>query len=159
MARSRPVVATVFGVLNVALGGLGVMGWLLTIGRTFPFLARSGWRPAYRLWWVASHCVGLILAGVLVLAGVGLLTLKPWGRWVSIGYPICAIVFVIASAAVNALFLAAYGHVMWGAAAGLARVLAGLLYPVVLLVFMLHPTVAAALKEACAPQPGSAPPA
>jgi len=157
MARNKPVVATVFGVLNVALGGLGVMGWLWTIARTARFLARSGWRPGYRLWWVTSHCLGLILAGVLVLAGVGLLTLKPWGRWVSIGYSICAIVFVIASAAVNALLLAAHGHVVWGAAAGLARVLAGLLYPVVLLVFMLHPTVAAVLKEACAPQPGSGP--
>jgi len=152
MARNRPVVATVFGVLNIVFGGLAVLGVLWALARTGPLLVRSGWQPMHPLWWVASSCVRLLVSGVLVLAGVGLLTLRPWGRPLSIGYAIFAIAFVLATAVVNALLLAARGHVVWAAAAGLARMCVGLLYPVVLLVFMLHPSVAAALREASQPQ-------
>ncbi len=157
MARNRPVVATVFGVLNIVFGGLAVLGMLWALARVGPLLVRGitvEWErePMYPLWWVASSCVRLLVSGVLVLAGVGLLTLRPWGRPLSIGYAIFAIAFVLATAVVNALLLAARGHVVWAAAAGLARMCVGLLYPVVLLVFMLHPSVAAALREASQPQ-------
>ena len=52
-----------------------------------------------------SVLLGLVVCVVLVLAGVGLLRLRPWGRHLSIGYAVYAIIAGIVGLAINGYFL------------------------------------------------------
>jgi hypothetical protein len=166
----RPTAVTVFGVLNIVfavLGAIGVAASLMLFGSQAgaenPIVQLIHDNPTYALWMKFSASAGLVVCVLLMAAGIGLLMLKPWARGLSIFYGIYAIVMGIVGTAVNYFYLvqpiieraqqkqgpeaaAAIGGAIGGTIGGCV----GLIYPVLLLVFMTRPKIVAAFR----PTPG-----
>jgi hypothetical protein len=157
---SRPASLIVFGILNILFGVLGLCGMA---GSAAMFLVELPQDPAvpnpvlellktdatYRLFMQVSLVLGGLTALVLIVAGIGLLLTKGWGRTLSIGYAWYAIVAAIVGTIVTWTYLIqptmaaikdAQGPAAMGAAGGLVGGLLGgvfsLIYPVLLLIFM-----------------------
>ena len=152
----RPAVITVFGVLNIVFGGLGVLGTIVALVGLIVVGVGSGLPDGL----LESQSVLVAVLGfagevVLLASGVGLLMMRPWGRRLSIVYGIC----MVAVTAVHAAL--AIGKVqsatsMWlpyiygGIATGVATVGMilgfgfGLAYPLLLLIVMTRKGVAEA---------------
>jgi hypothetical protein len=101
--------------------------------------------------------LGLLTCIILLIAGLGLLCLKSWARKLSIAYAIYGIGMHILTTAVSSIFLVqpflknnqdsqAATIAIFGLIGGGVGVCLGLIYPILLLVFMLRPTVAAAFQ-------------
>jgi hypothetical protein len=122
--------------------------------------------PFYVAWQVEGFVVGLVLSALLVTAGVGLLRLRSWARSFSLVYAVVDILQTLLAASYTFVFyLPAYQeavrqtHYRTAQEAEIARVTAQsmgigmafgflltLAYPVVVLVIMLLPSVAAAFR-------------
>jgi len=171
----RPTSVTVFGILNIVFAALGIVSVLAmvalfaVVGNTSnnPVVQVIHNNPAYAAWMKFSIALGLLAAAVLLVAGIGLLILKPWARILSIAYAIYAIVMVLVSNVVNFIYvlqpLAQQAHeqsgpqaaaVMGGMIGGFFGSGLGLIYPILLLIFMFRPNVAAAF----CPQPSTSQP-
>lgn len=165
----RPTSVTVFGIVNIVFGSLGLACtpawafWLFT-----PVAAGAARNPTtelmrgetYRGVLIASIILSWIASGVLLAAGIGLLKERSWGRKLSVGYGVYSIAAQIVAALAN--FLLLVRPLMEAArhdrspeatsAATLAVVsnvggLVGLVFPVLLLVFMTRPYVVAFLER------------
>ncbi|HEY0455073.1 MAG TPA: hypothetical protein VGE41_01765 [Verrucomicrobiae bacterium] len=163
----RPTSATVFGVLNIIFAGFGLIGLL---GTLFLFTAAAPninnpvvklihENPTYAAFMKISIPLGIISSAVLLASGIGLLRLKNWARKLSIGYAIYALVFGLIGVAVNFLFLfrplieQASQHpgpetstAIGGAVAGTFGGCIGLIYPILLIIFMTRPKLVAAFQ-------------
>ncbi len=153
---NRPTSVTVFGVLNLVFGVLGLCGVgfaLVSLGMNAP-----GTNPVYDLmraspillyWTYASSVLGAIFTVILIVSGIGLLMDKGWGRLLGLAYAGFTILFGLLGLVVNAVFLfpglleladSSSPEVMGGAIGGMVGGFAGgclgLIYPVVLIVFM-----------------------
>ena len=89
----RPTSVTVFAILNLVFAALGVFGLIgsLTLFTTVdagnnPVVKIMQDNPGYKTWIMASIPLGLAACIVLLASGIGLLSLKPWARWLAIGY-------------------------------------------------------------------------
>lgn len=156
----KPTSIVVLGVLNLLFAVLGFFG---TVGSILILLGMNTSNPvywimqestAYRVFMYVSVPLGLIFIAVLALAGVGLLISKAWGRTATIVYAVYALVMGVIGGLVNAVFLvgplveqAAAGGgpeamgAAGGAAGGMIGTCFGLIYPIVLLVFMYRKNV------------------
>jgi hypothetical protein len=169
----RPTSVTVFGILNIVKAGFGIF---LAIPSIVLFLAPADSynpsikmlheNPAYAAWLKLSIPLGLLSCTILLVAGIGLLCLKSWARTLSIAYAIYGICMGILSTAVGSIFLIqpflknhqdsqAADTAMFGLIGGGIVVCLGLIYPILLLVFMLRPTVAAAFHPSVHSQPST----
>ena len=162
----RPASVTVFGVLNIVFAALGVMGIMASLAMfavssdsNNPVLNIVHENAAYATWLKVSIVLGFFSAVALLASGIGLLYLKPWARVLSIAYGVYAIVFGFLGIVMNFIFLvrpmleqargqhgpesaAALGGAIGGSIGGCL----GLIYPVLLLIFMCMPKVAAAFR-------------
>jgi hypothetical protein len=168
----RPASVTVFGILNIVFAALGVIGMVASI--VLFFLPASSSNPviklihestAYATWLKVCIVLGVMSSTALLAAGIGLLCLRSWARKLSIGYAIYAIVFGILGAVVNFIYLVqpmleqarqqqgpeAVGA-LGGAVGGSVGGCFGLIYPVLLLIFMTRPTVVAAFQPSAPAQ-------
>jgi hypothetical protein len=161
----RPASATTFGILNIIFAGLGVFGLvasitLLTVMDTRnPVVRIIQNNPAYAAWMKLSVPLGLLSCAILLTAGIGLLRMKNWARLLSIGYAIYAILFGIVGIVINFLFLVrpmleeashkqgpeAAGEIGGAIGGGIGGCI-GLVYPVLLLIFMTRPKLVAAFR-------------
>jgi hypothetical protein len=108
----RPTAVTVFGILNIIFGVLGLtctpVGLLMStftgsMMEDMPETAQmqqAPWlemmnNPAMKTYTYVSTALGMVAAALLLAAGIGLLKLRPWARMVSIGYAVYAILSVI----------------------------------------------------------------
>src|SRR6266516_4793284 len=156
LTMQRPASVTAFGILNIVFGVFGVFGLLgtmalfsFTYASTNPVVKIMQQNPAYTTWLKLTIPLGLLSCGVLLAAVIGLLRLKGWARKLSIVYGIYAIVFGIVGIVINFIFLlqplleqaaqkqgpeaaAAIGGAVGGTVGGCF----GLIYPILLLVFM-----------------------
>ena len=167
----RPVSVTVFGILNIVFAVLGVFGMIGTLvlfsmseasNNLVVRIMRES--PGYAAWLKLTIPFGLLACIVLLAAGIGLLRLKSWARKVSIGYAIYAIAFGLLGMVMNFIFLLrpmleeaqrrqgpeAAGAI-GGAVGGTIGGCFGLIYPIVLLIFMTRPKVAAAFLPPAVP--------
>ena len=180
----RPTSVTVFGILNIVFAVFGICGVLAIVTmftmmgmdlnnpafQNNPTMQAIQDSPAYAAWLKISVVLGLVAAAVLLAAGIGLLKLKPWARMLSIIYGIFEIVWIIIGTVVNFIFLvqpmlekahAAQGPeaagAIGGAIGGMFGGCIGIIYPVLLLIFMTRPKVVAAFRpqspEAFQPPP------
>ena len=163
----RPVAVTVFGWLNIGFGALGVICTPIQMlnmqmGSTFggaEFMDAFAYMetPAFKTYLMVSLVLGFIV--VLIVAGVGLLNLRPWARLFSIGYAIYSYVaMVVGSAITYSVMLPAFEEmeagdpfVRIGMMSGLGGACCGLVYPTVLLVFMFLPQVKQAFEPGVPP--------
>jgi magnesium-transporting ATPase (P-type) len=156
---NRPASITVFGVLNLVFGGLGVCGILGSfVVMLMPVNARGG-NPVmemmaenklYGAMQMVMMVFGFLATVVLIASGVGLLQSKMYGRTLAIGYSLYSFVSVILGTLVNTIFvflpllnkldampdgpnkMASIITVVSGIAGGVI----GLIYPSLLLYFM-----------------------
>jgi hypothetical protein len=167
----RPASVMVFGILNLVFGVLGLCGTVVSVGVLFfmpqnaqagnPVMELMASNPAYRLFNQVSIGLGFVATAVLIVAGIGLIRARPFGRTLSIGYSIYAILAGLAGLVVSYLFLvqplmeranaggagperaAAIGGMIGGLAGGCL----GQIYPILLLIFMCRRNVAEALQD------------
>jgi hypothetical protein len=121
MARRRPAVLTVMGILNIVFGSLGLLcnlcaglSLLLSLGGAMQAGQGQGGGnpfgedpemvaflraevPGYAAVRVIQVVVGLATCVVLILAGIGLLKMQRWGRMLSIAYSIVGILVTLGS--------------------------------------------------------------
>lgn len=175
----RPASLIVFGILDLVFGVLGICGTAASSAMVFVKLPRDPSMPnpvldliesdaTYRLVLQATLLLGTVASLVLIVAGIGLLLSRSWGRTLSIAYGWYAIVGAIFGVFINWFFLvqpllakakeaggAAEAGAIGGAIGGLAGGCLGLIFPIVLLVFMYRPAVRDALAGRAS---GSEPP-
>lgn len=162
----RPTPILVFGILNIIFAAFGAISVLMALilfnalpDSTNPVVQLIHTNAAYRNWMKFSVGLGTVVIPVLLAAGIGLLKLKPWARVLSILYGICAIVMVFAGGFINYFFLVqplmakaqtAQGPeaagAMAGAIGGTFGSCLGLVYPILLLIFMFRPNIIAAFQ-------------
>jgi len=175
----RPTSLTVFGILNIGFGALGLactpvglfsmefvnlftLGQDLPSSMTFPFQLLE--TPAYRTYLMVSTLLGMAASGVLIFAGVGLLKMRGWGRLLSIGYSLYAYLSLVAGFLVTVFFVwtpmlenlnrtsPLMRMSLVGSMSGATMgMCSGLIYPTVLLVFMFLPSVKAVFKPVLPP--------
>lgn len=165
-----PAAAKVFGILNILFGVLGIPCIAMSAVVLFiplgpemtkdnPALQLMEESALYRTFTQVGVVLGFIATVVLIVAGVGLLQLRPYGRTLSIGYGIYAIVAMILGMVVNVSFVfpvllekadvggpaaaGAYGGII----GGIGGTCLGAIYPVLLLYFMFRPNMVAAFKK------------
>lgn len=172
----RPTSLTVFGILNIVFALLGFCGIAVTLAG--PVIQKAAEKAAADAGQQANEdpgqkiqkaiaanqdlqLLGQIQAGlggiasiVLLIAGIGLLKMQPFGRTLSIGYAIYDILSKIVFMVINLILMmpvfetvqqeapeaagALGGLVMGGSACGLIFTL---IYPIVLLIFMMRSKV------------------
>jgi len=152
----RPTSIMVFGILNIVFGVLGFCGTASSLSMfvveddgsnpVIPLMRESA---LYQGFMYASIPLGLIASGALIASGIALLKDLPWGRTLAIIYGWYAIIGAIVGAIINALVLLppalerSAGQMtpedaglIGGALAGTCGALIGMIYPVLLLIFM-----------------------
>ncbi len=168
----KPTAATVLGIINILFGALGLCSVIGTVVLIFVPLnpAMTKDNPAlqlmeesafYRTFTQVGVLLGFVAMAALIGGGVGLLQLKPYGRTLSIGYGIYAVISVVLSTIINIVFVfpallekanaagggpaaaGAYGGIFGGTFGSCL----GLVYPVILLYFMFRPNMVAAFKK------------
>lgn len=165
----RPTSGTVFGILNIVFGSLGICGMIFTVGMLLvpqnpnvpnPVIEIMNENPGYRVFQNVGIGLGFIATTVLIVAGIGLLKLKPFGRKLSIGYGIYVIISALVGFVVNWIFLLgplmekmntlppgpAQAGAIGGLIGGVAGPCIGLVYPVLLLIFMFRKNVIEAYR-------------
>lgn len=153
----RPTSILVFGILNLVFGGLGLCA-PISLMQLFvdvpgqppnPVIERMKDDALLYNWIVVSTIIGLVLAVALIVAGIGLIREKAWGRSLSILYAWIAIVVGVVGTVVMAILLLVpmvqelsgqstpeeIGGVIGGVAGGIGGCF-GLIYPLLLLIFM-----------------------
>ena len=112
----RPTSVTVFGVLNILFGVLGLLGTAVNVLMMFvnvdaasvqanPILRIQQQQPFFAAMLKINVVLGFVASIALIIAGIGLLNMRSWARKVSIGYVIYSVVSVILFMALVAWFL------------------------------------------------------
>lgn len=146
----RPVPVTVFGILNIVFGSLGLLCMPLGLIGIFAMPNVMNAAVAVKAWMLVSSAVGFVCTILLITVGIGLLYLKAWARTGAVVYGWFAIIWGIVGmvASLGLIASGGYGHshsALPGAIGGIFGGLVGLIYPVLLIVFMRRPDV----RNAC----------
>ena len=168
----RPASVIVFGILNFVFAALGVIGLIASItllglpaDSNNPVIQFIHAGPGYAVWLKICIALGVLGFAFLLASGFGLLSLKPWARTASMVCAIYLIVFCAGGMLINLIFMdqpmlgpaqqqrafetiAAIGGPVSGTIGGLFW----LIYPLLLLAFMLQPKVMAAFRPPVSPQ-------
>jgi len=161
-----PASIKTFGILNLVFAGLGAIGLLFTWGMYFggmrfgprnPVVEIAHHSPTYMSF--LKWSILLSVLGILALAasGIGLLGMKLWGRKLAIVYAL----YGVGSAVVGLVMTQVYvlgplsethsAVAGAGSAGGYMGGILGIVYPVILLVFMMKRNVVLALTRASEP--------
>ncbi len=161
----RPASVTVFGVLNVVFGVLGLFGLAFSAVLLFavdvqpqPMNPLPVANPVWDMWTKVNLGLGGLAVIVLIASGAGLLNLRPWGRTAAIGYSVYAIVFGLLGIGMHWFFVVQptfdqlqggaepdfVAEAVAGSVGGLIGGCFGLIYPALLWFFMTRPRVVAA---------------
>jgi hypothetical protein len=168
----RPISVTVFAILTFVFAVFGAIGLIasfalfsLPADSNNPIIAFIHKCPGYAVWMKICIPAALLICAALLTVGIGMLFLKPWARPLAIAYAIYAIAFTFFGMALNLIFMAQpmleqarqqreFETIMaiGGPVSGTIGGLFWLMFPIVLLVFMLRPKVAATFRPPASPQ-------
>ena len=170
----RPTSVTVFGILNIGFAVSGMCGVAVTaaqpaIQQAMEQAAKDNGQevkqdpvqkllaadPKVRLIGNISTGSGVVVTLVLLISGVALLLMRPWGRTLSIVYAVYDILSKIALSALSFWFIQSAlegqeevpAEIPVGTLQGIfafsfgCSLIFGLVYPIVLLIFMFRTTV------------------
>lgn len=139
----KPTSVTVFGILNIVFGGLGLIctpfSLLLGVSAAQKTMEMTS---AYKMWTIASGFIGIGFSIWLLVLGIGLVTMKRWARSGSVIYACVAIVWTLVGVGINLAALslkwvsmpeAEMAGFMGGTFGGMCG---GMIYPILLLIFM-----------------------
>ncbi|QEG41193.1 hypothetical protein [Roseimaritima ulvae] len=168
-AEVKPTSITVFGILNIILGLLGLCGLAAAFAAFFIPTPPGNELPAtqlmqndaYRIFMYITIPLGFIATVALIAGGIGLLQGKGWGRTLSIGYAVYSIISGFLGLIVNVFLImlptlrmlpeldpgpekaGAIGGMVGGTFGGCI----GMIFPILLLYFMMRPNVKAYFQE------------
>lgn len=158
---TRPVTATVFGILNLVFGGFGFCGGVA--GAVVLFLINNGIidiemaeisnnqfeDPIYSMYLFGNTLVSVALTGVLIASGIGLLKFKPWGRRLGNYYAVLAIILGVVAIGMQIGYALVpnlgnldsmppqqQAAIISGSVGGTIGGCIGMIYPISLLVFL-----------------------
>lgn len=151
VAPQRPTAVTVFSILNIVFGSLGLI--CLPVSLLASFGITEMWDPStiVVVWIIFTNVIGLICTILLLTLGIELLRLKAWARRWTLGYGWFLIAWRVIVTVVNVLLIASgeFGYAeetLPGALGGTCGgLIGGLIYPVLLIIFMQKPGV----RDAC----------
>jgi hypothetical protein len=150
----RPTSVTVFGILSIVFGSLGLLCTPIALIGTFvsPQEMSLSSAPGYTPWLVICSLIGLAAAGWLLASGIGLLGLKRWGRRNAVAYGWFAIIWGILNTIVTLVIMLSGGvastpEAVGGYIGGACGGILALIYPILLLVFMTRPHVIEAFNR------------
>lgn len=157
LGNRKPTSITVFGIINVVFAAMGLCGFAWLLVTTFVpmpqgenILAEFTENPTYKTITLAQQGVAFLITILLLIAGIGLINGRPYGRRLSIAYAIVHIVFSLLTIGLNIAYImlpaVAKANdfpegtervtlMVAGSAAGIAPI-CGWLYPILLLIFM-----------------------
>lgn len=160
---NKPTSVVVFGILNVVFGGFGLLAIVFAILSLFLDLPKDPNNPiqqimedpTYKVLNIFMQVVGVVLAGLLLGSGIGLINGKLYGRRLAINYAIATMLFVLVGSAINIAYISlpAFAHAaelpdgpekvgaIAGGSAIFVQPVCGLIYPVLLLIFMMRAPV------------------
>jgi hypothetical protein len=98
----RPVIVTVIGILAIVAGALTLLSLPLSLLQFSGAMPMAGpgsqivQDPTVRTWMIVSSTVGALLAGLQIVAGIGLLRLQRWGWLLAIGLLIFGVLWQVA---------------------------------------------------------------
>jgi hypothetical protein len=141
LAQIRPTSITVFGILNIVFGAMRLLATPLGIIMMFFRPRNMTLSEGYKAWLMFCSVIGLACAVLLIILGIGLLKLKPWARVWTLRYGLFAIGWVILEMILSIIFISSGGYgfspdVMPGVIGGFCGGIVGLIYPILLVVFM-----------------------
>jgi uncharacterized protein involved in cysteine biosynthesis len=184
MPRRRPTAVTVIAILHLVFGGLGLLCGICSgildlaptqtqAGSSSPQASQQARKeiteqvlsqrvPLYRAYTIGNRVSGLLTSVLLVAAGIGLLQMQSWARWLSVVYAVLSLlVNLVGFVYTVAFFTPAYAEVFRQLppqndqermASDIARVTGPaipclvMIYPVAVLIVMLLPSVGAAFR-------------
>jgi hypothetical protein len=189
MAQQRSTVCTVFGIFHFIVAGLGVVIILFQVSglaQSFANFGQGGGGkieqvqkdlvealknlPAVQTMEMVDLGTKVMLTGLLIIAGVGLVTMKPWGRILSLVYAVLSLLskvvaiivhFTVIVPAIKPIFEDIKRRdPQMGSAMELGGTIGGavgpcilMIYPILVLIFMLLPSTARGLRRASEDQP------
>jgi hypothetical protein len=173
LGNRKPTSITVFGIMNVVFAAMGLCGlaWLL-IATQLPI--EQGDNPleefttdtTFTRFTIAQQVMGFVVTVLLLVAGIGLINGKPYGRKASIIYAIVVILLSLVTLGFNIAYimlpaLAAANEVsdgqekmtliIAGSAVGIQPI-CGWIYPILLLIFMNRAPVVNYMRAQEAPE-------
>jgi hypothetical protein len=160
----RPAVATVFGILNLVFGILGVCGSAASVVG-FAVLSsnlvdakmkeqmnlQQFDDPVFFGLLSMQMVLGTILSVVIIFSGIGLLKFKPWGRKLANFYAVAYLGLLVVGVTINIIFTVIpainaanqpgatpdkIGGAVGGAMGGVFSVCFGVIYPICILIFL-----------------------
>ena len=167
----RPTAITVFGILNIVWGLFSCMSYLISGGMLLLMMTQDVplgspravalepfSNPLMRAWTGFNFVTGTLAAIALVIAGFGLLRMRPWSRRLSMGYALFAVFSLFVNLVVQAVAVwmpqyeagqrAGDGRaemMIFTVAVTIIGASISLIYPVLLWYFMTRPPIVAAL--------------
>jgi len=142
---------TVFGILHIIFGSLGLLCSPVNFFSVFFAQRVMQFSAPFKIWLIITAIVGVFTSAGLLTLGIGLLKMKKWALAGSYIYAWFAIVWGILSTTLTAVSLATgmvtmAREAMPGFIGGLAGGMIGLVYPILMLVFLRRPQVRKAFE-------------
>ncbi len=148
----RPTSVTVFGIINIIWGAMGLLSAPLGVIMMFFRPRTMTLSEGVKVWLMFSSVIGLVCSVLLIILGIGLLKLKPWARVWTFGYGLFTIAWGIMGMVLSIIFISSGGYgfspnVMPGVIGGFCGGIVGLIYPVLLVIFMRRENVIQAFNR------------
>lgn len=150
-APRKPTAVTVFGVLNIVFGALGLLcSPIGIVGIMMPQPGGPVYSAAMKVFMLFSSGLGLVMAAVLLAAGIGLLNLKQWARQTSYFYGWFAVIWGVLGTVITLVMMIsalsgasgeAAAGMMGGVIGGACGGIIGLIYPIFLIIYMRKPEI------------------
>ena len=152
-APPRPTALTVFGVINIVFGSLGLLSLPCSLVATFLPSKTMDPEAIVIVFNVIAHIVGFIVSIILLVSGIGLLKCKDSARRWAFGYGVFSVIWSIVGTIANIANMVLLGSGAYrmedeavAFAMGCSCVsLVFLVYPVLLIIFMQKQYI----KDAC----------
>jgi hypothetical protein len=167
----RPAIVSAFGILNIVFG-VGRLAKTLLFVHTYAFARahdpglgqRMRDHAFYAFWYDWYIPLSLLAFGLLLASGIGLLKLQEWARKLAIAYGIFATISGVAFTATRFVYFVAptvekglHSHGVWESFSTKMAILSTIAsiiqlgFPILLVVFLIRPDIAAAFRPAGAP--------